>query len=101
MDSEKRRKSLLALSNQQGHYGSVNVDDVLTIIELRDEKIGNLIAQEESLYNNGERAGIRKVVKWISHNIYFTDNQDMPRIFVLWKAKLREWNRRPDLAHHV
>lgn len=44
-DREKLKQSLLALSAQQGHYGSVRVDDVVTIIELRDEKIEALEKQ--------------------------------------------------------
>jgi len=36
-------------------------------------------------------AGQEEVVNWVKHNIHFTDNQDMPRLFSLWKAKLKEW----------
>ena len=42
MDKEAQRKSLLALSERQGHYGCIDVNDVLTIMELRDEKIKEL-----------------------------------------------------------
>ena len=41
--------------------------------------------------DDGEQAGINEVVEWVSRNIYFTDNQDMPRIFSKWQAKLKEW----------
>jgi len=40
------KEKLIALSIQQGHYGLLSVDDVITMIELRDEKIKEL---EEAL----------------------------------------------------
>lgn len=44
---EVQRQSLYALSRQQGHPGLLEINDVLAIIELRDERIKSL----ESLLN--------------------------------------------------
>lgn len=53
MDKEAQRKSLRTLSIQQGHCGLIDVEDVLTIMELRDEKIRDL----------GKELGYRKLPK--------------------------------------
>ena len=45
----------------------------------------------QAIAKDNYKAGIRKVVEWVSRNIYFTDNQDMPRIFSKWQAELKEW----------
>ncbi len=39
---------------------------------------------------DAKKAGIREVVEWVNTNIYFTDNQDMPRLFSRWKSFLEE-----------
>ena len=44
-DTEKLRLSLQALSRQQGHQGTIEVDDVVTIVELREDRIRSLLQQ--------------------------------------------------------
>ena len=39
MDIERLRRSLIALSQQEGHYGSLNVDTVINMIEVRADII--------------------------------------------------------------
>jgi len=56
METWKLRKSLLALSNQQGHYGTINVDDVVTIIELRDEKLKGLAEELNCLTSQSQKS---------------------------------------------
>ena len=43
------------------------------------------------IMETSKQFGMKEVVRWVSHNIYFTDNQDMPRLFSVWKIKLKEW----------
>lgn len=42
---KEQEESLLSLSRQQGHYGTIDVADVLTIMGLRDERIKALTEQ--------------------------------------------------------
>ena len=42
MNKEKLLKSLQALSIQQGHPGTIDMESVVQMLELRDEKIKDL-----------------------------------------------------------
>jgi hypothetical protein len=39
MDREKLKRSLIALSKQQGHYGTLNIETVIDMIEPRADLI--------------------------------------------------------------
>ena len=45
----------------------------------------------DSEVKEAEQAGMRKVVEWICSFICFTNEQDMPKLFNLWKAQLKIW----------
>ena len=49
MEREELEKRLQALSIQQGHLGTLDVRDVVTMLELRDEKIEHLQWEVEEL----------------------------------------------------
>lgn len=42
-NSESLRRKLQSLSLQEGHYGTIDVDDVVTIVELRENRIAHLL----------------------------------------------------------
>ena len=42
-DTDKLKKKLEALSIQEGHYGTLDISDVVTMIELRENRIAELL----------------------------------------------------------
>ena len=64
---------------------------VKDITLLSREEMAELNAKAEAYIQGIKQDGIREVVEWINGNIYFTDTQNMPRLFNVWKAKLRVW----------